>query len=772
MKTILLWDPRFPDRRPARLTVEDTVASAAVRAGVAAAANPAEAGALSAGGALDPTMLTEVVIQHGSGNATRRVFLPYSVVMVGAAAGVLASIGTPIPGGVTPTPTPTPTLTLSSAAPSIASNAAAGTLVSNISNVPAGATPTVTPNDGRLVIAGDASAGWKVVVGMSALSAGTINFSVAATGATGVSGVLTVAAASGIVPAFAQLGTIAIGAGSADARVFEFTLPWKAGLNADFSNLRIANAGATALLPFYIDPDSIVSSTSAQGLVRLPSTFDGNAMVLPYDAGATTNLSDGAATADIFLNPEDTTLSAFMTPTIINDSFANTQKGVAFGAVTWSKNTNKIQDICMSSDGVFRFIAEDNDAGTLTLQKVRRSNNAIIWTMPTGSHGNGIDYCPDADVVVIATPDGDAAKLSTVVVLNASDGTPNRILDCTGILSGVTFDPSYAGPGKLMLRSGQKFFLVGVDWSTGAVTLINSYVMPASSGFPTPNGGCFDWDGSAQGDGVPAFYYQGSGGSFPKPTYIFEIVFPTTTTAAIRRRYGPFALGDEAESLSYCKATGEWEVGYITGSTITPAGSYVMPLTFTTKNSRFNLHVPKVTGSSAILVSNVKIGSFVTNGVLKMRARLRWSNPYDPTATAAKFAFGVGTAAGETPGSQCVYGQTTSSLTLTQANFRAGKNGGTSVTGTSFTVPNHATEKLTAIELRSEVSASGTVIAQVNGAQVSSYTAASIPIQSDFANMRVIIKCDGTNDTAGLDAAIGPVPVYQGQITPSIITVS
>lgn len=111
MKTILLWDPRFPDRRPARLTVEDTVASAAVRAGVAAAANPAEAGALSAGGALDPTMLTEVVLQHGNGGATRRVFLPYSVVMVGALAGVLAAIGTPIAGGVTPAPSPTPTPT-------------------------------------------------------------------------------------------------------------------------------------------------------------------------------------------------------------------------------------------------------------------------------------------------------------------------------------------------------------------------------------------------------------------------------------------------------------------------------------------------------------------------------------------------------------------------------------------------------------------------------------------------------------------------------------
>ncbi len=96
--------------------------------------------------------------------------------------------------------TGTPTLTLSQASPSIASSAAAGTLVSNISNVPAGVTPTVASDGGVLVRAGDATNGWKVVVGMSALSAGTVNFSVAATGATGASGVLTVTAAGSVVP--------------------------------------------------------------------------------------------------------------------------------------------------------------------------------------------------------------------------------------------------------------------------------------------------------------------------------------------------------------------------------------------------------------------------------------------------------------------------------------------------------------------------------------------------------------------------------------------
>ncbi len=107
MKTILLWDPRFPDRKPARLTVDDAVASAAVRSGCATAANPAEAGILGAGEPLDPTMLTEVVMQQANGTL-RRVFLPYSVVMVGASVGIMASIGTPIAGGVAPTPTPTP----------------------------------------------------------------------------------------------------------------------------------------------------------------------------------------------------------------------------------------------------------------------------------------------------------------------------------------------------------------------------------------------------------------------------------------------------------------------------------------------------------------------------------------------------------------------------------------------------------------------------------------------------------------------------------------
>lgn len=105
MKTILLFDARFRDRAPQRLRVADEIASAAVRSGVAAAADPSEHAGLVAGGALDGGDLTEVVLETGSGRLVRAV-LPLSVVIIGAQAGKMASIGRAVGGVVAPTPTP------------------------------------------------------------------------------------------------------------------------------------------------------------------------------------------------------------------------------------------------------------------------------------------------------------------------------------------------------------------------------------------------------------------------------------------------------------------------------------------------------------------------------------------------------------------------------------------------------------------------------------------------------------------------------------------
>ncbi len=265
MKTILLWDPRFPDRRPARLTVEDAVASAAVRAGVAAAANPAEAGALSAGGALDPTMLTEVVLQHGSGTATRRVFLPYSVVMVGAAAGVLASIGTPIPGGFTPTPTPTTTPTLSPTTATFATNLAAGASVANISGMASSETiRRVSPNDGRLTVN---SAGNALLVGRSASATGTKNYTVTTNRGNRLT--IAVTATEALSPGSRTYTVTNPNASALTNYQVLMTVPFIAGMAGDFSDLRVFASNGTTLLPMWIE--SYTAATSAKLWLRVPT---------------------------------------------------------------------------------------------------------------------------------------------------------------------------------------------------------------------------------------------------------------------------------------------------------------------------------------------------------------------------------------------------------------------------------------------------------------------------------------------------------------------
>lgn len=75
-------------------------------------------------------------------------------------------------------------LVVSPATASVTVGTEAGTQVATITGVPAGATPSISPNDGRLAIAGSEAAGWKVVVGLTAASAGTSqNFAITAPGA-------------------------------------------------------------------------------------------------------------------------------------------------------------------------------------------------------------------------------------------------------------------------------------------------------------------------------------------------------------------------------------------------------------------------------------------------------------------------------------------------------------------------------------------------------------------------------------------------------------
>jgi hypothetical protein len=106
MKKILLWDPRQPAANPTRLEIDDAIASAAARAGVAAA-DPADAGPLAVGAPVDPANPTEVIIWSGITRISRRVFVPLAVAALAVQAGAAVLPGGAMLGSGTPTPTPT-----------------------------------------------------------------------------------------------------------------------------------------------------------------------------------------------------------------------------------------------------------------------------------------------------------------------------------------------------------------------------------------------------------------------------------------------------------------------------------------------------------------------------------------------------------------------------------------------------------------------------------------------------------------------------------------
>lgn len=129
MKVVLVWDPRFLAQKAARLMLDDRLASAAVRAGVAAAVDPAEQADLAAGAPLDPGSLTDAIVQHGPAKRPVRVVLPASVIAVGVALGIAAAAsGPPIPGDTAPVFTAAPAIAPASGTSSTTFTATDGTV--------------------------------------------------------------------------------------------------------------------------------------------------------------------------------------------------------------------------------------------------------------------------------------------------------------------------------------------------------------------------------------------------------------------------------------------------------------------------------------------------------------------------------------------------------------------------------------------------------------------------------------------------------------------
>lgn len=74
-----------------------------------------------------------------------------------------------------------------------------GTIVSNITGVPLGQTPTLVPNDGKFIIGGDETGGWKLVKGLVA-SSGTVNYNITAIGANSGAVAITITTVVNVTP--------------------------------------------------------------------------------------------------------------------------------------------------------------------------------------------------------------------------------------------------------------------------------------------------------------------------------------------------------------------------------------------------------------------------------------------------------------------------------------------------------------------------------------------------------------------------------------------
>lgn len=111
MKRIKLWYPSHVTD-PLNLLLDDDIASGLVRAGVAAAADPAEAGSLGSGGTVSAATPVTISVQEGTRGEPRRIVVPAAVAAIAASGGRAAIVSV----GVTVAPTPTPpagsTLTL------------------------------------------------------------------------------------------------------------------------------------------------------------------------------------------------------------------------------------------------------------------------------------------------------------------------------------------------------------------------------------------------------------------------------------------------------------------------------------------------------------------------------------------------------------------------------------------------------------------------------------------------------------------------------------
>lgn len=301
------------------------------------------------------------------------------------------------------------TLTLSGTL-AFSSATTAGTEIATISNVPAGATPVLSPNDGRLVIAGSEGA-WRVVVGLTAVSAGVIPLSVGAVGAKSAEANVTVTTSGGggFTGPLAKWKTAlaAQQAGTRNAKILVIGDSTVAGAGANGTG-GVSNARAVSWPTVFADALNTGGITASwQSIFGKARTDAGSVVYSAYDTRV--SLGTGWDTTTSFLTlgekpfgsgTANTGTKLSFTPTIPVDTFE----------FTYITSTNGSQ-----------FSYDVND-GTATNVNATAASSIVKVTVNTTLGTNTINFkrlAGGTDAVRIASVVGYNSAAKEVSVYNA-----------------------------------------------------------------------------------------------------------------------------------------------------------------------------------------------------------------------------------------------------------------------------------------------------------------------------------------------------------------
>lgn len=152
-----------------------------------------------------------------------------------------------------------------------------GTLIAAITNVPPMTVPTFTPNDGRVVVAGNETDGWKLVTGLMRSAAGAIAGTIAAAGATSAAITITVNAETALSISGTPATTGQVG------QYYEFRPTVTGGVGAKRFRLDVSS------LPAGLEFDS--ATGTIRGYPRYAGPCPGNVLSVIDEVGTVASLA-------------------------------------------------------------------------------------------------------------------------------------------------------------------------------------------------------------------------------------------------------------------------------------------------------------------------------------------------------------------------------------------------------------------------------------------------------------------------------------------------